>query len=105
MPLVDVIITNYQEVAVKRVKTTLEAAIREMREELGVEVELIDEIGIVHDFYNLIEQENYSYYYLFKVTTYTSQHLEEGKPVLSTGLIGWLLMRLSRLLKHMTGMV
>lgn len=61
----------------KEGENTLEAAIREMREELGVEVELIDEIGIVHDFYNLIEQENYSYYYLFKVTTYTSQHLEE----------------------------
>lgn len=58
-------------------ETPLAAAMREMEEELGVKVELVKELGIVHDFYNLIFQENYSYYYLFKVVSYTSAHLEE----------------------------
>lgn len=58
-------------------ETTLEAAIREMEEELGVKVTLVKEIGIIHDFYNLIQQENYSYYYVFKVTGQSVQALEE----------------------------
>ena len=33
-------------------------------------------LGVVHDFYNLIEQENYSHYYLFKITKIGNQHLE-----------------------------
>ena len=51
----------------KEGETPLAAAMREMEEELGVQVELVKEIGIVHDYYNLIFQENNSYYYLFKV--------------------------------------
>ncbi|OQC10878.1 MAG: hypothetical protein BWX74_00470 [Tenericutes bacterium ADurb.Bin087] len=58
-------------------ETVLESAMREMDEELGVKVELLEKIGIVHDFYNLIKQENYSYYYLFKVVKEGSKHFEE----------------------------
>lgn len=58
-------------------ETVLESAIREMDEELGVKVELLAKIGIIHDFYNLIKQENYSYYYLFKVTKVGQRHFEE----------------------------
>lgn len=57
-------------------ETVLNSAIREMKEELGVDVILLDKLGIVHDFYNLINQENYSYYYLFKVKGYGQNHLE-----------------------------
>lgn len=48
-----------------------------MEEELGVKVTLVKEIGIIHDFYNLIQQENYSYYYVFKVSGQSVQALEE----------------------------
>ncbi len=57
-------------------ETVLESAVREMKEELGVDVTLIRKLGIIHDFYNLIKQENYSYYYLFKVEGYGANHLE-----------------------------
>lgn len=71
---------NYYELpggGVKGGETPLEAACREMKEELGVEVEVITELGVVHDFYNLIKQENYSHYYLFKVKGHVTQQLEE----------------------------
>ncbi|OQA77341.1 MAG: hypothetical protein BWY30_01125 [Tenericutes bacterium ADurb.Bin239] len=62
----------------KRVgETVLESAIREMEEEVGVKVKLLNKIGIIHDFYNLIKQENYSYYYLFKVVKEGKRHFEE----------------------------
>ena len=51
-------------------ETVLESAIREMDEELGVKVELLAKIGIIHDFYNLIKQENYCII-IFKVTGYS----------------------------------
>ena len=58
-------------------ETVLESALREMDEELGVEANLLAKLGIIHDFYNLISQENYSYYYMFKVKKYTLSHMEE----------------------------
>ncbi len=62
----------------KKVQETVkEAVLREVKEELGVEGEIKAEIGIVHDFYNLISQENYSYYYLVKVNSIGTKHLEE----------------------------
>ncbi len=70
---------NYYELpggGKKAGENELTAAIREMEEELGVKVTLVEEIGIVHDYYNLIEQENYSYYYLFKVVGKGHQQLE-----------------------------
>lgn len=57
-------------------ETPLEAAMREMDEELGVRVELVKELGIIHDYYHLIQQENYTHYFLFKVKELTVQHLE-----------------------------
>lgn len=76
---------NYYELpggGVKRGETPLEAAIREMEEELGVGVELLKELGVVHDFYNLIFQENYTHYFLFKVTSYGQNHLEPRESAL-----------------------
>lgn len=54
-----------------------EAVIREINEELGLDCQITYNIGIVHDYYNLIKQENYSYYYLLKINKVTKQHLEE----------------------------
>lgn len=58
-------------------ETVSESVLREVSEELGVQGEIKAELGIVHDFYNLICQENYSYYYLVKVNTIGTKHLEE----------------------------
>ena len=49
----------------------LEAAIRrELREELGVEVELLAKIGVVSDYYNLIHRHNINHYYLCRVLSF-----------------------------------
>lgn len=57
-------------------ESRLAALVREMDEELGCTVTLVSEIGVVKDFYNLIHQENHSYYYLVKATSYHQNHLE-----------------------------
>ena len=41
---------------------------RELREELGAEVEILAEIGTVSDYYNLIHRHNMNHYYLCRVT-------------------------------------
>ena len=45
-------------------ETFKECFIREMKEELGAEVDNIKEIGRVVDFYNLIHRENNNHFYL-----------------------------------------
>ena len=46
----------------------LESAIRrELREELGAEVEILAGIGVVSDYYNLIHRHNINHYYLCRV--------------------------------------
>ena len=37
---------------------------RELREELGAEVEVLGEIGLVSDYYNLIHRHNLNHYFL-----------------------------------------
>ena len=39
---------------------------RELKEELGAEVEILREIGIVSDYYNLIHRHNINHYFLCK---------------------------------------
>ena len=53
----------------------LHAIHRELKEELGVEVEVICEIGIVSDYYNLIHRHNINHYYLCKVISFGEKHL------------------------------
>ena len=62
---------------VKEGEDLKEAVKREVLEELGVEAEILDEIGIVEDDYNLIYRHNIVYYYLMKVTNFKEKHLEE----------------------------
>ena len=58
----------------------LEAAIRrELREELGVEVEILAKIGLVSDYYNLIHRHNLNHYYLCRVRAFGDKHLTEGE--------------------------
>lgn len=54
----------------------LETALkRELKEELGAEVEIKHKIGIVSDYYNLIHRHNINNYYLCKVTSFGGKHL------------------------------
>lgn len=54
----------------------LETALkRELKEELGAEVEIIHKIGIVSDYYNLIHRHNINNYYLCKITSFGEKHL------------------------------
>ena len=52
-----------------------EAAIRrELREELGAEVELLCELGVVSDYYNLIRRHNINRYYLCRAISFGEPH-------------------------------
>lgn len=54
-----------------------EAIHRELKEELGVEVEILDQIGIVSDYYNLIHRHNINNYYLCKVVSFGDRNLTQ----------------------------
>ncbi len=54
----------------------LEGAVkRELLEELGASVEIICKIGIVSDYYNLINRHNINNYYLCKVKSFGKTHM------------------------------
>ena len=54
----------------------LQAAIaRELKEELGANVELICKIGVVDDYYNLIHRHNVNNYYLCKLISFGEKNL------------------------------
>jgi len=53
----------------------LAAIHRELREELGAEVEVVAKIGLVSDYYNLIHRHNLNHYYLCRVTSFGEKHL------------------------------
>ncbi len=58
----------------------LENAIkRELREELGAEVEVITKIGVVSDYYNLIHRHNINNYYLCKAFYFGERHLTDDE--------------------------
>jgi 8-oxo-dGTP pyrophosphatase MutT (NUDIX family) len=52
---------------------------RELREELGAEVEILCRIGLVSDFYNLLKRHNLSHYYLCRVAGMGENHLTEAE--------------------------
>ena len=43
---------------------------RELKEELGAEVEILAELGTVSDYYNLIHRHNINHFYLCRVTAF-----------------------------------
>ena len=58
----------------------LETALkRELKEELGAEVEIMHKIGIVSDYYNLSHRHNINNYYLCKVTSFGEKHLTKDE--------------------------
>ena len=55
------------------------AIFRELKEELGVEVDLLCKIGIVSDYYNLIHRHNINNYYLCRVISFGEKNLTEDE--------------------------
>ena len=56
-----------------------EAIRRELREELGAEVEILGKIGVVSDYYNLIHRHNINHYFLCRAKSFGSRHLTEDE--------------------------
>lgn len=52
-----------------------EAIRRELREELGAEVDILCKIGVVSDYYNLIHRHNINHYFLCRVRALGDKHL------------------------------
>ena len=52
---------------------------RELREELGVEVDVVQKIGVVSDYYNLIHRHNLNHYYLCRARSFGEKHLTEDE--------------------------
>ena len=53
----------------------LTAIKRELKEELGIETEVICKIGVVSDYYNLIHRHNINNYYLCKAVSFGDKNL------------------------------
>ena len=56
-----------------------EAIRRELREELGAEVDILAKIGVVSDYYNLIHRHNINHYFLCRVRSFGDRHLTEDE--------------------------
>ena len=52
-----------------------EAVVREVKEELGIESELLCKIGIVSDYYHAVNRHNINHYYLCKMKSRGEQEL------------------------------
>ena len=57
----------------------VDAVIREIKEETGINATFLSEIGYVSDYYNLIKRHNMNYYFLLRVISYGESHMEEGE--------------------------
>ncbi len=52
-----------------------EAIVRELREELGADAEIVCKIGVVSDHYNLICRHNVNHYFLCRAVSFGEKHL------------------------------
>lgn len=57
----------------------LAAIRRELREELGAEVEILAEIGTVSDYYNLIHRHNINHFYLCRAVSFGETAMTEAE--------------------------
>ena len=60
-------------------ETLADAIRRELREELGAEVEILAEIGTVSDYYNLIHRHNVNHYFLCRATAFGETAMTEDE--------------------------
>ena len=56
-----------------------EALRRELREELGAEVEILRELAVVSDFYNVIRRRNINHYFLCRALFFGETHMTEDE--------------------------
>ena len=56
-----------------------EALNRELKEELGAQVDIICKIGVVSDYYNLLHRHNISNYYLCKIKSFGDNNLTKDE--------------------------
>ena len=52
---------------------------RELKEELGVQVDIICKIGVVSDYYNLIHRHNINNYFLCKISSFGEKNLTQDE--------------------------
>lgn len=52
---------------------------RELKEELGVQVEVLCKIGVVSDYYNLIHRHNINNYFLCKIESFGEKNLTQDE--------------------------
>ena len=52
---------------------------RELREELGADVEVVCRLGVVSDYYNLIHRHNINNFYLCRVLSFGEKHLTDDE--------------------------
>ncbi|MBR5501622.1 MAG: NUDIX hydrolase, partial [Oscillospiraceae bacterium] len=55
------------------------AITRELKEELGVQAEILCRIGVVEDYYNLIHRHNINNYYLCKAVSFGDKNLTQDE--------------------------
>lgn len=64
---------------VEKSEDLLAAIRRELKEELGANVEILCKIGVVNDYYNLIHRHNINNYYLCKVVSFGEKNLMQDE--------------------------
>ncbi len=57
----------------------IEALNRELKEELGTQVDILCKIGTVSDYYNILHRHNISNYYLCKIKSFGDKNLTEAE--------------------------
>jgi len=55
------------------------AILRELKEELGAQAQIVCEIGVVDDYYNLIHRHNINHYFLCKATSFGTKNLTKDE--------------------------
>ena len=60
-------------------ESTSSAVRRELKEELGVDVDVITKIGVVSDYYNLIHRHNINHYYLCRIRSFGEKHMTKDE--------------------------
>ena len=56
-----------------------DAVRRELKEELGAETEILCEIGVVSDYYNLLHRHNINHYFLCRALSFGERHLTQDE--------------------------
>ncbi|WP_048687271.1 NUDIX domain-containing protein [Lactobacillus gasseri] len=52
---------------------------RELKEELGANIDILCKIGVVSDYYNLIHRHNINNYFLCKINSFGKKHLTQAE--------------------------